>query len=626
MGSANRKGQDMKNDEGTPPGASHPSPFMDPVALSHALLSAYERCQPLIAQFMDKYGRDIENQPLDPFNVRQSLFHFWELLQENPDQFIQMQSEFMQSWLELWQDSMLRFLDEGTKDNDNPAENRKGPANDIIQADPKDRRFRAAEWQESAVFEFIKNSYLLTSQWALKTIHNTDGLSDDERKKLEFFTQLYVDALSPSNFVLTNPQVLKETLESGGQNLVKGFENLMQDLERGAGDLAISTTDYKAFELGKNIAVTPGKVVYQNDLIQLIQYEPVTEKVYKTPLLIIPPWINKYYILDLQPKNSYIKWCVEQGFTVFTISWVNPDASLAGKTFDDYMDEGVMAALNQVLALTGEKSAHIAGYCLGGTLLTMTLAYLHAKKPEMTDQIKSATFLTTLIDFEDAGDLKLFMDDEQIEMMDKGMAEKGIFEAKQLQRTFSLLRANDMIWSFVINNYLMGKEPFPFDLLYWNDDSTNMPSAMHSFYLHNMYKENRLAKAGGISLKDTPLNVKDIKTPAYFLSTKEDHIAPWKATYEGAKLLSGPVSFTLAASGHTAGVVNHPDKDKYCYWTSERLPKGSEDWLGQAKETKGSWWPHWKKWLINLSGERVLARPVKKGLEKAPGSYVKKKV
>lgn len=581
----------------------------DPLKFMRAMSEAYEKTLPLMQNMIKTYTDDLENKPLDPFNVRKAYFDFLEKVAEDPQHFIKLQSDFWQSWVHLCQESLLKFLGE--------------PSEEIIKPDDKDRRFRAPEWQENVLFDFIKQSYLLTCQTMNKTISETRGLKADDKKKLEFYTQLYANALSPSNFVLTNPEVLRETINSGGDNLIKGMNNLLEDLERGHGELAISTTSYETFKIGVNLATTKGKVIYQNDLMQLIQYEPATKNVHATPVLIVPPWINKYYILDLKPENSFIKWMVDQGFTVFTVSWVNPDAKLAQKRFENYMEEGVLAALDTIEKVTGEKSTNIIGYCLGGTLVTITLSYLAAIKKQ--DRIKSVTFFTTLIDFEEAGDLKLFMDDAQLELMDRSMAEKGMLQGKQLQKTFSLLRANDMIWSFVINNYLMGKEPFPFDLLYWNDDATNMPAAMHSFYLRKMYRDNVLKEPGGISMHKTPIDVSKIKTPAFFLSTREDHIAPWKATYAGTQLFGDNVKFTLAASGHTAGVVNHPDKNKYCYWSSDKLPATPEKWLEDAKEYPGSWWPYWKKWLLTYAGEKVPARKIGKSLEDAPGSYVLKK-
>lgn len=600
--------QKQGNDGKSPEGSEVKLP--DPVAFARAMNAAWERALPLMNEYFEKVSGDLENQSFDPFNVRQSYMEFLERVAEDPQHYIKIQTDYWNSWMHIWQESMLKFLGQPS-------------GQPVIKPEDKDRRFKAPEWQENALFDFIKQSYLLTCKAMNKTIEETRGLRKEDKRKLEFYTQLFANALSPTNFVLTNPEVLKETISTGGENLIRGMNNLLEDMERGRGELAISTTRYKMFRVGENLAATPGKVVYQNDLMQLIQYEPTTKDVYKKPLLIVPPWINKYYILDLKPENSFIKWAVDQGFTVFTISWVNPDSKLAQKRFENYMEEGVLSALFQIEKATGEKSVNAIGYCLGGTLLTTTLAYLAAKK--QSSRVSSATFFTTLIDFEHAGDMKLFTDEEQLKLLDKAMAQKGILEGKSLQRTFSLLRANDMIWSFVVNNYLMGREPFPFDLLYWNDDATNMPAAMHSFYLRKMYVENVLCKPGGITMNTTPIDVSKIKTPAFFLSTREDHIAPWRATYAGAKLFSGEVKFTLAASGHTAGVVNHPDKNKYCYWSSDKLPAHHREWLDGAKEHEGSWWPYWKKWVARHGGEKIPARKIGAFLENAPGSYVQKK-
>jgi polyhydroxyalkanoate synthase len=601
------------------------SPKFDPVAFSQAMIKAFERAQPVIEDYLKKLSsEDFGEKNLDPFNIKPVYIEFLERIATDPDKFIDIQTQFWNEWFRLWSESTKKFMGE--------------QAETVIEPDKSDRRFKAEDWQNSALFDFIKQSYLLTSRWMEKTVRGSTDMGPEKREKLAFYTRMFVDAMSPTNFIMTNPEAIRETLDTGGENLIKGFENLITDLKRGDGELKISTTDYKAFELGRNLALTPGNVVYQNDLIQLIQYAPATDKVFKRPLLVIPPWINKYYVLDLKPENSLIKWLTEQGHTVFVISWVNPDSRLAQKRFEDYMNEGILNALESIRKITGEPDCNVIGYCLGGTLLAIALSYLHSKKREK--EIASATFLTTLLDFEHAGDLKLFMDDEQLEMMNREMAEKGVLEAKQLQRTFSLLRANDLIWSFVVNNYLMGREPFPFDLLYWNDDSTNMPAAMHSFYLRKMYRDNLLTVPGGITMNETPIDISKIKTPAYFLSTREDHIAPWEATFAGTKLLSGPVTFTLAASGHIAGVVNHPGKKKYCYWEAhsslrereaerkrgkERANSKPADWLNAAAQHEGSWWPHWQKWIGGFTNGKIPARKISKSIEPAPGSYVKKK-
>ena len=588
----------------------------DPMALSQAMMNAYQKSQPLFIEMMEQFNQGdmqqnlqetLENFDPDPMNVSGASMNLMTAMTTNPMKFWQMQMEYGQKQAELWQNSIAKMWGEEVEP--------------VIEPGKSDRRFKADEWNDSVFFDFIKQYYLLACDFVQENIDSAEGLSEADKKKLVFSSKLMMDALSPSNFAITNPEVLHETLKSGGENLVKGLQNMREDIERGQGTLKISTTDYDAFKLGENIATTPGSIVYENDLMQLIQYEPQTDRVFKRPLLVVPPWINKYYILDLQPESSFIRWAVEQGHTVFCVSWVNPDAKLAQKGFDSYMQEGIIAALDQIEEITGEPDCNAVGYCLGGTLLTTTMAYLASKK--QADRIASATFLTTLVDFAEAGDMKLFMDEEQIDEMIKTMERNGILSAEELQRTFSMLRANDLIWSFVVNNYLMGKEPFPFDLLYWNDDSTNMPAAMHSFYLKNMYRDNLLKDKGGIEIDDILIDVRKIKTPCYFLSTKDDHIAPWKATYATTQLVSGPKTFTLAASGHIAGVTNAPAKKKYCYWSADETPGIADDWMEGAREHDGSWWPHWQDWMKEFAGPKVKGRKIKTELEPAPGRYVK---
>lgn len=584
----------------------------DPLALGHILMDVYAQAQPLLQDFFEHVDYDIGDASIDPLNIRDAYTEFFTRVMADPQKLVEAQVDFWTKWVDLWSHSTERFLSSSDDEKDN---------NNKVQ----DRRFKSPLWQENAIFDFIMKSYLLTTQSVTDLVHDTEGMDKDAKQKVEFYTRQFLDAVAPSNFILTNPEVLKETFDTKGKNLINGLENLVDDLKRGHGELKISTTNYEAFKLGENLATTPGKVVFQNDLIQLIQYEPMTEKVHKRPLLIVPPWINKYYILDLKEENSFIKWMLEQGHTVFVISWVNPDRKMAQKRFEDYMEDGIFAAIDAIEKATGEKSVNAIGYCLGGTLLSITLGYLAAHKKENT--IAAATFFTTLIDFEQAGDMKLFIDEAQVRLMDKDMEDRGFLEADYLRKTFSMLRSNDMIWSFVVNNYLMGKEPFPFDLLYWNDDATNMPAAMHSFYLRKLYQSNLLKEPGGVTMNSTPINIRDIQTPSYFLSAKEDHIAPWVATYAGAKLFSGPVHFTLAASGHVAGVVNHPDKNKYCYWTADKLEETPEGWFNKSKSTDGSWWPHYKKWIKQYAGAKVPARKPGDGklkvIEDAPGTYVK---
>ncbi|WP_299392293.1 alpha/beta hydrolase [Pelagibius sp.] len=586
----------------------------DPVEISKSVAGIAERSQKLVNEFLERQYKDGNggSSALDPMNIGAAFMEMTSRMMADPAKLVQAQMSLWQDYMRLWQTTAQRMMGQ--------------EASPVAEPERGDRRFKHPEWDENELFDFVKQSYLLTARWMQTTVKDVEGLDDKTSQKVDFYTRQFVDAMAPSNFLMTNPEVLRETLESGGENLVKGLENLLDDLERGKGRLKIRMTDTEAFELGENIAVTPGKVVYQNDLMQLLQYEPTTEQVNKRPLLIIPPWINKFYILDLRPKNSFIRWAVAEGHTVFVISWVNPDEKLAAKSFEDYMLEGPLDALSAVEKATGEKDANVIGYCLGGTLLACTLSYMQAKKDE---RIKSATFFTTMMDFDDAGELGVFIDEVQLAALEEKMSEKGYLEGGDMATTFNMLRANDLIWSFVVNNYLMGKDPFPFDLLYWNSDSTRMPAAMHSFYLRNMYQENRLVEPGGITLKGVDVDLSKIKVPGCLISTREDHIAPWKATYSATQLLGGPVKFILAGSGHIAGVVNPPEANKYGYWTNAKNPKSPESWINGAAEHAGSWWPEWNKWIGRFSGGQVPARKPGDGklkvLEDGPGSYVKVK-
>jgi polyhydroxyalkanoate synthase len=513
--------------------------------------------------------------------------------------------------MKLWQNAAKGMLGEG--------------AEPLVRPEKGDKRFRGEEWENNQIFDFIKQSYLLTSRWLQNTVHDVDGLDEATAQKVDFYTRQFTDAMAPSNFVATNPEVLRETMESKGENLVRGLQNMLDDMERGKGKLAIRMTDQDAFAVGENIAVSEGKVVWQSELIQLIQYQPSTAQVHKRPLLIVPPWINKFYILDLKLENSFIKWAVAQGLTVFVISWVNPDQRLAEKTFEDYMVEGIYAALDGIKAACGEDEVNIIGYCLGGTLTGATLAHMAAKGDQ---RVKSATFFTALVDFTEAGELSVFIDEAQLEQLEQKMEDQGgILDGASMSSTFNLLRANDLIWSFVINNYLMGKDPFPFDLLYWNSDSTRMPGKMHSFYLRSMYQRNLLSQPGGIELGGVPIDLRSVSIPVHIISTKEDHIAPWKGTYVATQLYSGKTTFTLAGSGHIAGIVNPPAAKKYGYWSNPKNPATPDEWFAGATQNEGSWWPQWGKWIAKQSGAKVKARtPGSKAapvLEDAPGSYVK---
>ncbi|HSZ74724.1 MAG TPA: class I poly(R)-hydroxyalkanoic acid synthase, partial [Rhizomicrobium sp.] len=493
----------------------------------------------------------------------------------------------------------------------------------LVQPASGDKRFKDKDWQENQIFDFIKQSYLLTANWLQSTTSKLEGIDPQMQQRVSFYTRQFADAIAPTNFVLTNPEVLRATMQSNGENLVKGLDNLLDDLDRGHGQLSIRQSS-DAFTIGKNIALSPGKVIFRNELLELLQFDPRTEKVHERPILIFPPWINKFYILDLRPENSFIKWLTEQGYTVFVASWVNPDKPLAKKTFEDYMRGGIFAALDAVEQATGVRDPNVVGYCIGGTLLGATLAYMAATND---DRIHSATFWAAQVDFSEAGELAVFVDDAQIEALHQQMENAGgVLEGGKMATTFNMLRANDLIWSFVVNNYLLGKTPMPFDLLYWNSDTTRMPEATHLFYLREFYKNNALSK-GELELGGKKLNLSKVKVPVYLQSAKDDHIAPARSVYKATKLFKGPVRFILAGSGHIAGVVNPPSAKKYQYWTNDELPMSFEKWQERAEEHPGSWWPDWDTWLSKLSGKKIPARKPGDGklkpLGDAPGSYVK---
>ncbi len=584
----------------------------DPVEFSRALAKIAERSQRLVSEFLARQQGDRHVGMADPLNVGSAFIQMTARLMANPAKLVEAQVSLWRDYMSLWQNTTRRWL--GSE------------AEAVAEPHTEDRRFKDPSWEENQLFDFIKQSYLLSARWIQKTVSEVDGLDDKTAKKVDFYTRQFVDAMAPSNFVMTNPEVIRATVESSGENLVKGLGNLLEDLERGKGKLHIKMTDMEVFKLGENIAVTPGKVVYQNDLLQLIQYAPTTEEAFRRPLLIVPPWINKFYILDLREKNSFIKWAVSEGHTVFVVSWVNPDERLAAKSFEDYMFEGMLASLDAIAKATGEKEVNVIGYCLGGTLLSATLAYMAVKEDA---RIKSATFFAAMVDFTEPGELGVFIDEEQLASLEATMREKGYLEGSAMATTFNMLRANDLIWSFVVNNYLLGKDPFPFDLLYWNADSTRMPAAMHSFYLRKMYQENQLVVPGGIELGGVPIDLGKIDLPVFILSTREDHIAPWKSTFAAVHLYKGPVRFCLAASGHIAGVVNPPAAAKYCYWTGGKKMKTPEAWLAAAEQRPGSWWPEWGKWVAKYGGGKVKARVPGDGalqpIEDAPGSYVRVK-
>ena len=595
---------------GSPAAGTPPFKMPDPATLGRSMSDIAERSQRIVADWLRRQSAEGAAPAADPLNIGAAFLDMTTRLMANPQKLFEAQVGFWQDYMALWQSTARRMMG--------------AEATPVIEGDPRDRRFKDDAWKDNEVFDFIKQSYLLSARYIQDVVKQADGMDAPTAQKVDFYSRQFIDAMSPSNFLLTNPEVLRKTAETGGENLIKGLNNLLTDLERGKGNLRIKMTDSEAFSIGGNIAVSPGKVVYQNDLMQLIQYNPTTEKVLKRPLLIVPPWINKFYILDLRPRNSFVRWATAQGHTVFMVSWVNPDEKLAEKGFDDYMKEGVLAALDAIGQATGERAVNAIGYCLGGTLLSSTLAWMAAHGD---DRIKAATFFVTLTDFRESGELNVFIDEEQIKMLEEKMNKRGFLEGSEMATTFNMLRANDLIWSFVVNNYLLGNDPFPFDLLYWNSDSTRMPARMHSFYLRNMYQENRLSRPGGITLAGTPIDLSLVKVPAYFISTREDHIAPWRATYRGTRLLGGENRFVLAASGHIAGVVNPPEGGKYSHWLNTDLPEDPEAWFQGATEIAGSWWPDWQRWITAQDKRQVKARTPGDGklpaLEDAPGSYVK---
>ena len=645
--------------------------------LQAAMNRITEQSQRIAQAFVERQASSPrEFNPLEPAVVSKAYQALWQQMLTDPKRLVEAQVSLWQDYAKLWENTARRMAGEDVE-----------PA---AAPEPGDRRFKDDAWSENPLYDHIKQSYLLASKFMLSTVRETEGLDAHTAHKVDFYTRQFIDALAPTNFAMTNPEVARRTVETGGENLVQGLSNMLEDLERGQGRLRVRMTDLEKFKLGENVAVTPGKVVFENDLMQLLQYVPTTEAVRTRPLLVVPPWINKYYILDLRPKNSFIKWAVDQGHTVFVISWVNPDERLAEKSMDDYLLEGPVAALDAIGQATGESRVNAIGYCLGGTLLAATLAYLKARdaaeagkveQPSTAAQsgpaadteedgeseeaatvarapdtglavdpateaatardpaaatgavgrpvIESATFFTTMVDFAEPGELGVFIDEEQLSLVEESMEEKGYFDGAKMAEAFNLLRANDLIWSFVINNYLMGRDPFPFDLLYWNSDSTRMPRAMHSAYLRDMYQNNRLREPGGITLDGVPIDLTTIDLPVYILSTREDHIAPWRSTYAATGLYRGPVRFVLAMSGHIAGVVNPPSANKYGHFTGE-LAATPDAWLEAAAAHDGSWWPDWDAWVSEHDGGEATPREPGDGalpvIEDAPGRYVKVRI
>jgi len=564
----------------------------------------------LAAYLKPRESGEVKDQPTELAEVIKTLTTVAEYWLSDNNRSSDLQTKIAKGYLDLWGSAMRRLAGE--------------EATPAIAPSPRDKRFADPEWKSNQFFDFVMQAYLLTTQWAQDLVRDAEGIDPHTRKKAEFYVNQIANALAPSNFVFTNPEVLRQTVEQNGTNLARGMQMLAEDVEAGKGVLKIRQSDPANLELGVNIAITPGKVIYQNDLMQLIQYEPTTEKVLRTPLLIVPPWINKFYILDLRPEKSFIKWCLDQGITVFVISWVNPDKTLGSKTWFDYMKEGPLAAMDVIEKATGEMKVHTLGYCVGGTMLATMLAWLaEQRRPRVT----SATFLAAQVDFSHAGDLLVFVDEGQISALERDMQESGVLEGSRMAMAFNLLRSNDLIWSYVVSNYLKGQPPTAFDLLHWNSDATRMPAANHSYYLRNCYLENRLS-TGTMVLDNTLLDLSKVKVPVYNLATREDHIAPADSVLYGSQFFGGPVKYVLSGSGHIAGVVNPPSSAKYQYWTNDNVRDISlPDWIKGAQEHKGSWWPNWREWLGAIDPEEVPARSVGSDamppIEDAPGSYVR---
>jgi len=601
-------GGELKAPTSKPEGA--PAASIDIEKLARNLARMVEEGGKALAAYLKprEEGR-IQGEHAEFIDMVKTLGHVGEYWLRDPQRAFELQLSLSRSYLDLWAAAVKRMAGE--------------QAEPVAVPSPKDKRFADPEWSSNQFFDFLKQAYLLTVAWANHLVADAE-LDPTTQQKADFYVRQIVNAIAPSNFVLTNPELLRETLASNGENLARGMHMLAEDIAAGHGELRIRQTDTHSFTIGRDLAVTPGKVILQNDLIQLIQYAPSTETVLQRPVLIVPPWINKFYVLDLTPEKSFIKWCVDQGLTVFCISWVNPDEHLARKTFQDYVFEGPLAALDVIAQATGETKVHAIGYCVGGTLLAATLAYMTVDRDH---RITSATFFASQVDFTYSGDLKVFADEEQIAALERQMAERGYLDSAKMANSFNLLRSNDLIWPYVINNYFKGKDPVPFDLLYWNADSTRMPAANHSFYLRNCYLENNLAR-GEMVIGGEKIDVKSVKVPIYNLATREDHIAPAKSVLVGSKCFGGPVKFVLAGSGHIAGVINPPARQKYQYWTGAKPASANlERWLAKATEHPGSWWPDWLAWVKAHGAARVPARIPGGGkiepIEDAPGSYVK---
>ena len=598
-------GGDRGATEGTAPGMA------DFERLSRNMGRLMEETQKVATAYLEPRVRSEPKVPgedaKDMMTTLGQVASYWFM---DPTRMVVAQASLSSQLIDLWADTMRRLSGEASTTTEPER--------------PSDKRFSAPEWREFPAFDFLRQAYLRTSDWA-RTMVDDAELDPATREKARFYLRQVTGALSPSNFLATNPELLKHTFEEGGDNLVRGMQMLAEDIAAGKGELKIRQSDTSTHQLGVNMAMTPGKVVFRNDLMELIQYAPSTPEVYRRPLLIVPPWINKFYVLDLNPAKSFIGWCVDRGLTVFVISWVNPDERHADMGFEAYMREGILAGIDAIEAATGERDVTTIGYCVGGTLLAVTLAYMAAKGDR---RISSTTFFTAQTDFRDAGDLKIFADEKQIDALEAEMKETGYLQGAKMANAFNMLRPNELIWSYVVDNYIKGKAPMPFDLLTWNSDSTRMPAANHAFYLRNCYLGNKLTQ-GEMTIGGETLDLKRVVIPVYNLATREDHIAPARSVFTGAKFFGGPMRYVLSGSGHIAGVVNHPSKGKYQYWSGPAVEGSFEDWVAAAVETPGSWWPDWFDWIIEQAPDKVPARRPGDGklapLCDAPGEYVRVK-
>ncbi len=582
----------------------------NPELLADNLAKAFGIYQKIVELHVEAQGRDPHPWHSDPLNTQPAMTELARVFMEHPDQ-------IGKSMMSYWDKQTALWIRANQKMMNTP------PTQELPDLPKASKRFSHPAWSENPVYDYIKNSYLLASDWLEKTVDSLGDMDPRERKKVAFLTRNYVEAMNPANFAALNPEVLETTDAEHGANLVRGLEMMLKDMERGKGQLLVRHTDMDAFAVGENMAVTKGSVIWENDILQLIQYSPTTEKVNETPLLVIPPWINKFYILDLNEKKSMMRWLVEQGHTVFILSWVNPDERHGDQTWESYMTDGASAAIDKVLEETGAKKLNLASYCIGGTLVGTLMAKLGK---EAGKRIASTTFFTSQLEFSDAGELQVFVDEETIKLVDEQM-EKGYLPAQSMASAFNSLRAGDLIWSYIVSNYMLGKEPFPFDLLYWNSDSTSMPARVHHFYLEQFYNNNAFTR-GLLEIGGERVNIADISGPVYHVATVEDHIAPAASVYRGARLMeNAAVRFILAGSGHIAGVVNPPAAQKYQYWTNpELIAEELEDWKEAATEIAGSWWHDWDDWLKSFSKKQVNAREpgAKLGVvEPAPGRYVK---